>query len=145
MKFNILIVIIFCLVGLFTSNDSLANDIYNLDKNLFISDTTLDNAPATIVYLGGDDNNYCSVTINEEIFSQPTGAIENSKRNNESVLSVNCQIGNSYYVISSKHKTIASIQWATDEISGKKSLRFNADLVTPKGKSLSFAANNIVL
>lgn len=118
-----------------------------LKLNNFISklETPINSKPATVFTFGGDNENFCSVSINDDFFKTQKGEFSNVRRN-ESQFDMICNTGGGHYVISSDHDTYAKVKfYGRSETPQIIYANIDAKLTTVDGDSLFVSGSDIAV
>ncbi|MCT8858317.1 zinc ribbon domain-containing protein [Shewanella xiamenensis] len=118
-----------------------------LKLNNFISklETQLNNKPATVFSFGGDNENFCSVSVNHDFFKSQNGEFSNVRRN-ELQFDMSCNTLGNYYVISSNHDTYAKVKfYGRSETPKTIYANIDAKLTTPDGDYLFVSGSDIAV
>lgn len=118
-----------------------------LKLNNFISklETQLNNKPATVFSFGGDNENFCSVSVNHDFFKSQNGEFSNVRRN-ELQFDMSCNTLGNYYVISSNHDTYAKVKfYGRSETPNTIYANIDAKLTTIDGDSLFVSGSDIAV
>lgn len=116
-----------------------------LKLNNFISklETPINSKPSTVFTFGGDNENFCSVSINDDFFKTQNGEFSNVRRN-ESQFDMICNTGGNHYVISSDHDTYAKVKfYGRSETPQIIYANIDAKLTTVDGDSLFVSGSDI--
>nr|WP_320126325.1 WYL domain-containing protein [uncultured Shewanella sp.] len=136
-------IIVFALV--FATAMYLSEDKLKLNNFISKLDTQLNSKPATVFTFGGDKENFCSVSINNDFFKSQNGAFSNARRN-EPQFNMDCNTGGNYFVISSEHDTYANVKfYGRSETPKTIYANIDAKLTTPDGDSLFVSGSDIAV
>ncbi len=81
-------------------------------STMFVSDGfTISDKPASSIYFGKDDENYCDLTVPKENFN--TGFSIQSQSKSDLSINVSCTWDKKNYVLSAKHPTYISLDVAS--------------------------------
>ncbi|MEE1981383.1 hypothetical protein [Shewanella xiamenensis] len=121
------------------------NDDLKLNKFISKLETQLNNKPATVFSFGGDNENFCSVSVNHDFFKSQNGEFSNVRRN-ELQFDMSCNTGGNYYVISSNHDTYAKVKfYGRSETPKTIYANIDAKLTTVDGDSLFVSGSDIAV
>lgn len=136
-------VFVFALV--FATAMYLSEDKFKLTNAINKYETQRNSQPATVFNFGGDNDNFCSITINNDFFKSQNGEFSNVRRN-EPQFNMDCDTGGHYYVISSNHDTYAKVKfYGRSETPKTIYANIDAKLTTVDGDYLFVSGSDIAV
>ncbi|KEK29103.1 WYL domain-containing protein [Shewanella xiamenensis] len=136
-------IIVFSLI--FATAMYLSEDKFKLTNAINQYETQLNSQPATVFAFGGDNDNFCSVSINHDFFKSQNGEFSNVRRN-EPQFNMDCNTGGNYYFISSEKDTYAKVKfYGRSETPKTIYANIDAKLTTVDGNSLFVSGSDIAV
>lgn len=117
----------------------------HLTKSIGKSDSSLSGKPATVFHLGGDKENYCTVTFTNDFFKSSKGKLSNLRRN-QPEFDMDCNWDSNYYVISTDDDTFVKANfYGKEDQPMTLFVDIDAKLTTTNGESASVSGNDIAI